>query len=501
MSVHRSYFSRNNTILLSSFTNTGKSPYTELYFGTANDVISSVGYSRFIFDLDLTELIKKFSSGVISSACTSFSGITHKLKMTNTLSFDKSLINDSMWDGRLRATSFDLNLIRIPKTSGSTGEPQFWDGGVGSDFYDVRNTTNFTNGLLTPIMLPDNKSYSQRPSNWFQTTTLSGWSEYGIYSNVNTGLTPFSSMTIVDTQHFEVGDEDIEFDMTHEINSILTGGTTGNTGWIISFPPALELLSGLTQNYAVGFFAKDTQTFYEPYLETTYDDLIEDDRNTFYKNKKNKLYLYSVIDGELVNLDVNPSVILVDSSDNIVQGPISSCIKTKGVYEVTFDAITSTTLSTNCTLYDIWSGLTYNGVSLSNITNQLVLQPSSKSIQLGPESQDPILYGFDYYGIKQDEKILNTDVRKVGVIIKKAYSTNETLKQVNVYYRIYVREGQTEVQVQDWTKVNRSYNQYYFMFDTRDKIPNEYYIDLKVYSDGAADTYKRQIKFQIVNKK
>ena len=109
MSVHRSYFSRNNTILLSSFTNTGKSPYTELYFGTANDVISSVGYSRFIFDLDLTELIKKFSSGVISSACTSFSGITHKLKMTNTLAFDKSLINGSMWDGRLRATSFDLN--------------------------------------------------------------------------------------------------------------------------------------------------------------------------------------------------------------------------------------------------------------------------------------------------------------------------------------------------------------------------------------------------------
>ena len=39
------------------------------------------------------------------------------------------------------------------------------------------------------------------------------------------------------------------------------------------------------------------------------------------------------------------------------------------------------------------------------------------------------------------------------------------------------------------------------MFDTRDKIPNEYYIDLKVYSDGASDTYKKQIKFQIVNKK
>ena len=501
MSTHRSYFSKNNTILNNSFTNTGKAPYTEIYFGSAIDVISPLGYSRFIFDLDLTELINKFSSSTISTGCTGFNGISHKLKMTNTSSFDKELINTEMWNGRLRATSFDLNLVRIPKISGSTGDSQTWDNGVGSDYYDVKNTTNFSNGLLTPIMLPDNKSFSQRPSNWYQRTTLSGWSEYGIYSNVNTGLTPFSSMTIVDTQHFEYGNEDIDFDMTQEINSILTGGTTGNTGWIISFPPSLELITGLTQNYTVAFFCKDTQTFYEPYLETIYDDLIEDDRNVFYKNRENKLYLYSYIDGDLVNLDSNPSVTLLDSSDNIIQGPISSCLKTKGIYEVTFTAITSSTVVTNCTLYDVWSGLTYNGVTLNNITNQVVLQPYSKSIQLGPESQDPILYGFDYYGIKQDEKILNTDVRKVGVIVKKAYSTNETLQKINVYYRIYVREGQTEVQVQDWTKVNRSYNQYYFLFDTRDKIPNEYYIDLKVYSDGTANTYKKQIKFQIVNRK
>jgi hypothetical protein len=365
--------------------------------------------------------------------------MTHILRMTNTSSFDKSLLNGQMWDGRLRATSFDLNLIRIPKTSGATGSPQTWDEGVGSDYYDVRNTRNYYNGLLAPIALPENDSYSQRPSNWYQRNTLSGWSEFGIYSNINTGVTPFSSMTIVDTQHFEFGNEDIEFDMTHEINSILTGSTTGNTGWIISFPPQLELLTGLTQNYAVAFFDRNTQTFYEPFLETTYNDLIEDDRNTFYKNKENKLYLYSYIDGDLVTLDTNPSVSLVDSSDNVIQGPLTSCLKTKGIYEVTFSAITSTTVVTNCTLYDIWSGITYNGIPLNNITNQVVLQSYTKSIQLGPESQDPILYGFDYYGIKQDEKILNTDVRKVGIIVKKAYSTNELLQKINVYYRIYER--------------------------------------------------------------
>lgn len=492
MSIHFSYFSRNNTLLSGSYTNTGKSPYTQLYFGASLDTIRNSAYSRFIFDLDLTDLIQKFSDGIIPTGCTGFSGISHTLKMINTSSFDKA---------QLHATSFDLNLIRIPFTSGNTGISQTWDEGVGYDYYDVKKTTNTQFAQFSLATFSDDLSYSQRPSNFFQRNTLYTWSEPGIYSNINTGFTPFSAMTIVDTQHFESGNENISFDMTNEINSILTGGTTGNTGWIISFPPEIELITGLTENYSVGFFDRNTQTFYEPYLVTSFDDLISDDRNTFYKNRINKLYLYSYIDGELVNLDTNPSAIIVDSSDVVISGPISSCRKSKGIYEISVPAITSSTITTPCTYYDIWTGITYNGVTLSDITNQLVLLPQNKSVQIGPDSQDPILYGFDYYGIKQDEKIINTDVRKVGVIVKKAYSTNEVLQKISVWYRIYVKEGQTEVDVQEWTRVNRSYNQYYFMFDTRDKIPNEYYIDLKVYSDGAADTYKKQIKFQIVNRK
>ena len=49
--------------------------------------------------------------------------------------------------------------------------------------------------------------------------------------------------------------------------------------------------------------------------------------------------------------------------------------------------------------------------------------------------------------------------------------------------------------------MNRASNEYYFIFDTKDKIPNEYFIDLKVLTSGEVYTYKRTIKFQIVNKK
>jgi hypothetical protein len=101
----------------------------------------------------------------------------------------------------------------------------------------------------------------------------------------------------------------------------------------------------------------------------------------------------------------------------------------------------------------------------------------------------------------QNEKIINTDIRKVGVIIKEAYTTNKMLPNVDAKYRVYVREGQTEVVVQDWTNINRTPNEYYFMFDMRDKIPNEYFIDIQIKMMGQTTTYKKQIQFQIVNKK
>jgi hypothetical protein len=150
---------------------------------------------------------------------------------------------------------------------------------------------------------------------------------------------------------------------------------------------------------------------------------------------------------------------------------------------------------------DKWTNLILNGFDIGDVTNTFSVYPMKKSIQIGPKSQDPKLYGFDFYGLKQDEKIYNTDIRKVGVIIKQAYTTQKLLPNVDASYRVYVREGQTEVQVQDWTKLNRTPNEYYFIFDTRDKIPNEYFVDMKVESSGEINTYKRTIKFQIVNLK
>jgi hypothetical protein len=535
MSTHRSYFSKNNTIISESLANTGRNPITDLYFGTSSANFSQVGYTRFIFNLNLVPLFEKILDGTITTECTD--NLTHTLTMTNTIRFDDELLNTYNSDERRRASSFDLILFRIPQSSCFTATPitttttttspvttttttspvttttttiipdcvhvpQEWDEGVGYDYYNTRKSLNNPTGtsvLSAPLI---DKEYSTRPSNWYQTSNLDFWSEPGIYNNENSGHSfNYENLVIVDTQHFAKGNEDINFDMTDEINGIIDGTITGVTGWGIAYRPEFELITGLTSNYSVSFFNRHTQTFYEPYLLTTYDDLIKDDRNLFVERKTNKLYLFAYVDGDLVTLDENPTVSILDDFGDIIPGLIGlpTCPRTKGVYEVEIPPMTG--FSTPCQFSDIWTNIKYNGVELPDIENEFALQPYKNRIIVSTQSREPEIFGFDFYGIKQDEKILNTDIRKVGVVIKKAYTTKQLLQNVDASYRVYVREGNTEVQVQEWTKVNRTPNEYYFIFDTRDKIPNEYYIDIKVNTSGEVDTYKRTIKFQIVNKK
>jgi hypothetical protein len=407
-----------------------------------------------------------------------------------------------MSNERRRATSFDLILWRIPKFSGNTGNPQQWDEGVGYDYSDFNIAQNSANGGISPLTYVDSRAYSTRPSNWYQTTTLSGWSQNGIYDNRNQGDVNYSGLTIIATQHFELGNEDLNMDMTNEINGILNGSITGVTGWGISYLPQIENITGLTDSYSVAFFSRHTQTFYQPYLLTDYNDLIQDNRNQFLKNQENKLFLYIYQNGDLVNLDSDPFVRIEDRNGDAVtgMGALTTCLKTKGVYEVVVPNGFAN-FPTPCQFYDVWSGLTINGQSIPNVTNQFTLQQYSSGIQIGPVSKEPQIYGFDFYGILQNEKILNSDIRKVGVTIKKAYTGQQMLLDVSAFYRVYVTEGTTEVIVQDWTPVNRTPNEYYFIFDMRDKIPNQYYVDIQVNSSGEKNTYKRQLTFSIVNTK
>jgi len=125
----------------------------------------------------------------------------------------------------------------------------------------------------------------------------------------------------------------------------------------VAYRPEVENITGMTENYSVGFFSPYTQTFYEPYLETNYNDLILDDRNSFHEGLNNNLYLYVYENGNPINLDSNPTVDILDLNGDPVAGftGLSTCVVTKGVYKVSVNNLTPGNVP--CLYYDVWKNL------------------------------------------------------------------------------------------------------------------------------------------------
>jgi len=493
MSTFKSYFSKNNTIVAKDSVNTARNPITELFYGkepltsckytglgsdscggrTGHTLDNSGKFSRLIFDLSLDDVISKVNEGCINLS--GGTGATHTLKMTNTSMFDKTLLNDKLIDGKRRASSFTLLMIR---TSGIT-----WDEGVGYDYqqYGDRLEPNF------------DESFGERPSNWYSATTLTPWSTQGVYNNSDN-----TTFTVVNSQNFDQGNENISMDITNEINDRLTGGTP-NTGitYGIAYTGTLENLTGLSESYSVGFFTRHTQTFYEPYLETNYDDYISDYRERFYLNKTNRLFLYTNTEGSPKNLDYLPQVTIYDCDDSVYSSMTASNL-TCGVYYVEF-AITGNTYGTPSIFTDTWSSMFMDTNKLTNVSNEFTIIDTDEYYQIGPEDQTPKEYGYSVNGIKMDEKMVAGETRKVFVSVRVPYTVNQSVVVDGLKYRIYVRQGNTEVETHPWTNVNRAYNHNYFLLNTEDMIPNEYYIDIKVNSNQKVNIYRDIIKFQVVS--
>jgi len=238
MSYFRSYFNKNNTLIKDSQINTAKNPNTEIFYGS--------GFSKFIFRVDLTDLKSKIDNGdlVITP------NTKHYLHLTNTIFGDESLLGQKNGKGRERTTSFDLIISPIN---------EFWDEGVG---FDYEQAYDYTSG---------NETFDQRPSNWFNRTTLDTWSQEGVYST--------SPNQIIDTIHFDNGNENLKADITSYVNSIVTG-TSINYGLVLAFSPEfMDVTNDVDQS--VAFYTMYTQTFYEPFVETVFDDTIEDNRENF----------------------------------------------------------------------------------------------------------------------------------------------------------------------------------------------------------------------------
>jgi len=461
----RTYIDKNNTIIKNTEVNTGRNEIAELYYGGHPSLTQ---YTRHLFYFDVSDLQSRYNSGELGD----LSNVTHVLRMTNTSSFDKDLLGQRATNGYQRASSFDLTLFRVNKE---------WDQGVGYDYNKIISSDD------------DTITYIDGASNWLFATASVNWDQPGVYSG-----SPSTAITVT-TQSFDNGNEDIEMDITDEVNSLITGGTT-NYGYGLSFERGLEDVVREDAQY-VGFFKQETQTYYQPFVETIYDNPIRDDRNRFYKGKSNKLYLYVNVGGQLTNLDYNPGVVVRDQDDDVfatfTTGQTTHV--TTGVYSV---ELTVPVTKEDCVLYtDTWTGLTINGVNRTNVTLDFEIKDDEEFFDLGTNISEPLEYYMSVSGIKREEKIKRGDIRKVFVSARKPFTTNEIDVIDGLQYRLYVKEGNIEVNVIDWMDINRTFDTNYFLLDTSWMIPNIYHLDVKLSSGQEVRTYSDTLKFEIVNEK
>lgn len=459
--VIRTFFDKNNTIVSNLNVNTGLNPITELFYGGS---LGDEQYSRFLFHFDETRLIDLYTGGTF----TDLTKLTHTLRLTNTGSFDTDLLNGTM-DTKSRTTSFDLIVFTVN---------QLWDNGCGYDYTPV----NYLNG--------DN-SFSVGPSTWTESTTGISWSGgTGVYSGSPSGIT-------IATQHFDKGNENIEMDITNYVNGLITGNT--NYGLGIAYANGFEQMSTSSIQY-VGFFNNNTQTFYEPFVETIYSNHITDDRNNFFLDKDNKLYLYVNLAGNPTNLDSIPSVNIYDENDVLVSAYTSTTVThvTLGVYSIDINIATNATNS--CVMYtDVWTGVTINGIVRPDITLSFAMKDSLGYYNIGDNDSLPKKVAVNISGIKNNENIKRGDIRKAIVSARIPYTVEQTQLIDNLKYRLYVKEGSAELTVIDFQPIEMASNYYYFLIDTDSLIPNKYYLDVLVTSNLEVNTIKNALQFTIVN--
>lgn len=456
MSYFRSYFEKNNTILKDSQVNTSKNPNTELIYGST--------FSKFLFKVDFTDLISKIDNGeyVLDN------NTKHYLKMTNTIFGDESLLRQKNGKGRDRTTSFDLIVFKIS---------EFWDEGVGFDYED--SVYDFTSG---------NNTFDERPSNWFNRTTLNEWTSQGVYSN---------SPEILATVHFDNGNEDLTADITNYVNGIISGDT--NHGLGLAFAVLYQDIESEVDQ-SVAFFTKYTQTFFEPFVESIFNDRIDDNRQNFIEKMDQNLYLYVTKGTNFYDLDSAPTVDIKDASGTVITGlgDIQSVKVRKGIYKITF-GLDGVLCDGKRFYYDVWKNLSLDDVTISNVSQKFVPKPYSSKFSVGENQKDLERYSVQFFGVKLNEKIKRGELRKITVSFR-SLDVPKTQLFEEVYYRIYVKEGKTNVNVFDWTQLDVT-NENSFMLDTAILIPREYFLEIKGKTHNEYIYYNNDIKFEIVSEK
>lgn len=485
------YINKFNTIIYKSSLNTSLNPISELSYGGEGSVTRALVY------FDHSDVKRLVDNGIMQDT----SKMKHILHITNAGSLDLTQIHDCgssivNQDKKIRAASFDLIFFLIPKE---------WDRGKGFNY--TKNHLNTSYYSMTPI--DPKRLISDQGCNWFQRMNGLKWENEGIYSNEFLSLeydkwACGEESIVIGRQHFDYGNENISLDITDTFNKFLSGEIE-NHGIGIAFSPMLESSSIENENYCT-LFTDKTNTFFAPFVETRYDDVISDDRSNFVLGKKNKLYLYCTIGDTLEDLDKNPTVTIKNGDDEIISDSEGNKIEgieakkfSKGIYYIEL-GLSRSDFEVGTMLYDTWDGIVYQGSNLDAVELDFVIKDSINFFNIGKYiSTSDAAFSLSISGISEKEQVYRGDIRKLVINARPKYVTNTFQLIDNMDIRLYVKDGTREVDVITWDSVNKAFSENFYVIDTNILLPQRYFVDIRVKYGMSSIIHHDVLSFDIVN--
>lgn len=194
------------------------------------------------------------------------------------------------------------------------------------------------------------------------------------------------------TSFFDVGDEDLEVNITPLVESWVAG-TIANYGVGVALTSSLE--TGTSSYYTKKFYARGSEYFFNrPVIEARWDSSQKDNRGNFYASSTlasgddnlHDLYLYNHVRGQLkdipsvgtgsVYVTLHTSASGGDAIAAAPDDPVTASWVSSGTYRATFALDTSASI-----VYDRWfvgSDYFYTGSFTVNPVNASVHNPNPK---------------------------------------------------------------------------------------------------------------------------
>lgn len=472
MGVFRIYPSKSNTIASGVYSkyNSGQNSVCDLWHGgggtdTASEKRNSI--SRFMMKFDLSELVDKFAEKEINQDLVS----SYRLKMTNSIPSDKILEPEYEFDILDKRISASYDLIAFPINKD-------WDEGRG---YDLFKENYLVKQKGNPLITGH--------SNWNSATLLTSWDEPGIYSNptASTAVTQYS------TQHFDIGNENIDMDITGIVNNWLSGGSQ-NFGIAVAYRRDYEVLSTDTR-YIASFFTEKTNTSFKPYIEVNYNQSFQDDRLQVTNNRVSRLFLYTYSGNNAVNYFSAGTVDIQTLAGAPVITGIAPTQMENGVYYID---VWMSGATRGQQYKDVWKGITFApGFDQQDIT-QIFTIKDNFYLNNVPQVND---YSISIYGIGNNSILSIGETHKVFVDLRVNYSSrNQPSTAYDLKYRM-VMNNQTEAI--PWTSVNQAVinkcKQNYFVLETGWLLHNQTYkIEFRIDEFGTKRVMPDSIVFKVI---